>query len=67
MNDLIERLKGAKAAEVVQFPTPSLSPNKWAAAWEGLVRMMEANGRARIEISLEEARRVAAMARKAAK
>jgi hypothetical protein len=54
-------------ADLLQFPRVARRHDEaWANAWAGLVRMMEANGRAETRISLADARRVAEMARKMA-
>lgn len=54
---------------VIPFPTPKREPTveQMADAWEGVVRVMEANGRGYVEISIDDARRIARMARDASR
>lgn len=53
------------SGNIIQFPAQALSDDAEAvaSAWEGLVRVMEANGRARVEIGIAEARTIAKLAR----
>jgi len=44
--------------EVIQFRRPT-SDRQWAAAWGGVLAMMEANGRTKVEVGIEDVRRIA--------
>ncbi len=45
-------------------PRGKMTPAREAELWEGVVRFMEHNGRGKVEIGLDDARRIAAMARR---
>jgi hypothetical protein len=55
---------------VVQFNAregrATTEPARWADAWDGLLRLMEANGRTHIEIGIDDVRRITVLARQAA-
>ena len=50
-------------AAVVPFRTKSggVSEQAWARAWMGILQVLEANGRTKVEISVDDVRRVASL------
>lgn len=45
-------------AEIIRLRR-AVSDSQWAEAWAGLLAMMEANGRSKVEIGIEDVRRIA--------